>query len=890
MIASIRTQLVIVLIALIALLLVQGTIATANQQVLEEGISASGQAVMDVGLVGDLQRDVLDLQRNVLIFKETASDSAVNRFERLMKSINQKLDALSSSRLRQRPSPQSNDRLSRMQHHLQAYDKNFKQVVDARLQRSNELDVRSVFGQLDSKTLLPAADGNEVSVNEQVTRLQLLLSQAENAALQYVVDPDARHTAQFLDAMGQAKALLDDEIGADTAPLLAVEERFLALTQIIQNNLFLVNVVMAGSANEFLYLSSELAEEVNQQYTDIKAQTHAQAVAAQRNLTLVTLFAALLALAAAIFTFVRILGPIRGITNVFQRLAVEQNVQAIPGRNRNDEIGQLARAAEVFSDKNQQTQLLLQEAQQLNKQQEELNKALQDSKQKAEAATASKSIFLANMSHEIRTPMNGIIGLLELAQHQPMSTLLRGYLDKAAYSGRILMSVINDILDFSKIEAGKLELEEVSFSLHSVFDNLLAVIALRAQEKNLSVKMTVAPQLPAKVIGDSLRLSQILLNLCSNAVKFTQQGEVSIRFDGELSPAGNRLNLHIEIQDSGIGMNDAQLKKIFAPFTQADEATNRKFGGSGLGLAIVCQLVDLMDGELAVNSVPRQGSVFHVSLPLRVFKNQPGMLSNTPALPFGSMYFSDSALLAQEYRSVLRLPDAPQPLSDLNAEIGAPSSVVVEVENYSTFQELVETLEALVQGGVKTGLVLNTQPGKLVEKVTARWPHPMLVHPFTPQQLDIFARELTGAALPEVPESAPPTPQDAFEGHVLLVEDNTINQVVTGEMLRTLGISYDIAEDGQQAITKVENSPDYDLVLMDVQMPVMDGYAATRALRDEGFTQLPIIGLSANAMKDDKRMAMEVGMNSYITKPVKREALARQLAVYLQPARKRQGQ
>lgn len=182
-----------------------------------------------------------------------------------------------------------------------------------------------------------------------------------------------------------------------------------------------------------------------------------------------------------------------------------------------------------------------------------------------------------------------------------------------------------------------------------MFDNLLAVISLRAQEKNLSVKLLVSPHLPAKAIGDPLRLSQILLNLGTNAVKFTEQGEITIRFDGEYNDKGNRLMLNVAIEDTGIGMSEEQLSRIFQPFTQADEATNRKYGGSGLGLTIVKQLTEMMGGELAASSRTANGSVFNVSLPFKVFKNQPGMLEETPPLPFGTLYFSDNPQLCDKY-------------------------------------------------------------------------------------------------------------------------------------------------------------------------------------------------------------------------------------------------
>ncbi|QPG06187.1 response regulator [Salinimonas marina] len=892
MFSSIRTQLILVLVALIGLLVFQGMIARTNQSALANGIEASGQAVIDVGLVGALERDVLDLQRNVLIFKETASQSAVTRFERLMRSIEQRLTALEGSRLASLPEYQAENTLNRMREHLTSYHLNFKEVVEAREQRDKLLASQTLFGSFDLTT---QAIGTGVDQMPPASRAQLkyLLSRAETAALQYLIAPDSAYIEAFNQALSEANALLanqpDELAAAISQHLTQIDNRFFRLTRLIQGNLFLVNVVMAGSANEFLYLSGELSNQVNQQYNDIKQQSQQGAVTAQRNLELVSLVAILLALAATVFTAFRILRPIQRISDVFRKLADGGKVTAVPGYQRQDEIGQLARSAKVFSDKNQQTQQLLKSAQELNARQTALNAELHESKHRAEQATASKSIFLANMSHEIRTPMNGIIGLIELAQKQPMSSVLKGYLDKAAHSSQILMSVINDILDFSKIEAGKLELEEVSFSLHSVFDNLLAVIALRAQEKNLSVHLTASPDLPAMLVGDPLRLSQILMNLCTNAVKFTEQGKISIHVDGELNEHGNVLALHVEIEDSGIGMSEEQLEQIFKPFTQADEATNRKFGGTGLGLAIVKQLTELMGGELAASASLGSGSTFHVTLPLRTFKNQPGILRQLPGLPFTSQYYSNKPLLPEDYLEILQLSALPAPLEALSQDIGAPECLIIDIENYNIFKALLPRLNTLVARDIQLGLIIDTQPGQLVEKITAQWSHPLLVHPFTPQQFAHFVWAMAGESRAPVPLTAEVNEPDMLEAHILLVEDNSINQLVTGEMLTSLGITFDVAEDGQQAVTKVDNAPQYDLVLMDVQMPIMDGYEATRVLRGKGYTDLLIIGLSANAMKEDKVLALKAGMDNYLTKPIKRDALAAMLKRYLHAASDKAG-
>ncbi len=887
MLASIRGQLILILVAFVSLLILQGYIARTNQSALTDGLEQISRAFTDVGLVRQLERDVIDLQRNVLIFKETTSESAVTRFERLMLSIQSKLSTLEASAKVSLKEVDDSGVLQRMRGHLADYQENFRQVVDARFRRDNliasgtlaELSaLKKEIAQFETSSLLN-------SFNQ--SSLKLHLSEAENAALQYVAQPNSTQIKQFNQAIDSIKAigkanqsLFSEEF---TSQLHLLEEHFRELTQITQGNLFLVNVVMAGSANEFLYLSGELVEQVSNRNQQIRLATQRSAIDTQRKGELFTLIAILLALIAAAYTAFRILSPIRSITDVFQRLSAGEDVGSIPARKRKDEIGQLANAAQVFSEKNKQTKQLLADAQEVNTTLGLLNKELHDAKVKAEQATASKSIFLANMSHEIRTPMNGIIGLLELAQQQPMSTVMKEYLDKAAYSGHILMSVINDILDFSKIEAGKLDIEEVSFSLHSIFDNILAVIGLRAQEKNLSVRMFVAPALPAQVIGDPLRIAQIILNLASNAVKFTERGTIEIGFDGALNEKGNLLNLQMTVRDTGIGMSDEQLSRIFKPFTQADGATNRKYGGTGLGLTIVNQLTELMKGKIEVTSTLGKGTIFTITLPLRAFKNQKGVLSEVASLPAKSLYLTDGPLLPHGYTELLKI--AQFPLNDVavaqsNSALSVPVLIIdtPEIEHLEKHQA---GLEELTNNGRVIGLVANSQSDHMQSKFKVLWQGPILFHPFTPIQFSRFVKELLGQNTSLLVVGNQDEPQVRLEGHVLLVEDNSINQLVTGEMLTYFGLTYDVAEDGEMAVAKIENSPHYDLILMDVQMPVMDGYDATKLLREHGFTEVPIIGLSANAMKEDRSKGMQAGMNDYLTKPIKRHAMSETLMRFL---------
>ena len=879
MLSSIRVQLITVLLALVALILAQGFVARKNQEVLNKGVASAAKAVIDVGIVKELERDVVDLQRNVLIFKENASKSAITRFSRLMVTINSKLDKLAEVNEHSNQKDDSNQILSRMREHLNAYQENFSQVVEARSERDNLVDqgTMSDITLLESELDKALAKG-EVSATS-VEDAKIILIQTENAMLKYLMKPDMRFIKTFNDSVN---ALMHISFSANAGLQQRVERiigriknDFFKLTQITQGNLFLVNVVMAGSANEFLYLSGELAKKVSTHSEVVTQRTYQIAEKTQRNGELFSLFAILLALAAALFSTFRILGPIRSITEVFNKLAEGVQISNIPGSSRKDEIGKLARAALVFSDKNRETEKLLNEARSMNSQLENLNKVITESKVKAEQATASKSMFLANMSHEIRTPMNGIIGLIELAQQQEISPTVRGYLDKASYSGQILLSVINDILDFSKIEAGELKIEEVSFSLHSLFDNLIAVIALRAKEKNLSVHFTVNPSIPPQVIGDPLRIAQIIMNIGNNAVKFTEQGRIDIEFDGNLNEKGNLLNLIMRITDSGIGMSPAQLDKIFKPFTQADGSTNRKYGGTGLGLAIVSQLTELMDGRIHATSTMGKGSRFEVELPLKAFKNQPGVLQNSPQLPTNSLYVTESPLLPEAYCTQIQLSTASSmSIEDAKDATTLPDHIVVDVHEFSLFRKNISWLNSLLESGKSVGLVMESAGSALQSKYDSLWKGPLIMHPFTPAQFERFVHQIISKDANYQSQEYKEEPESSnLEGHILLVEDNNINQLVTGEILTNLGLTFDIAEDGKQAVQKVENAPQYDLILMDVQMPLMDGYEATKLLREKGFTAVPIIGLSANAMKEDKQNALQSGMNDYLTKPIKQKSL-----------------
>jgi len=519
----------------------------------------------------------------------------------------------------------------------------------------------------------------------------------------------------------------------------------------------------------------------------------------------------------------------------------------------------------------------------------------------AEAGSRAKSAFLANMSHEIRTPMNAIIGLSHLALEGDPPAKQREYLKQIHDSGLTLLDIINDVLDVSKIEAGKLTLETEPFEIDRLLDSLANVVAVRAAEKELEVAFWVDPAVPDELMGDRMRLGQVLMNLTSNAVKFTEHGGIKVSVE-LVQREESEARLRFAVRDTGIGMSQQQRRNLFKPFSQGDSSTTRKYGGTGLGLAISQELVRMMGGQIEVESAPDEGSEFHFEATLGVVagKESHAQVASTPGL---RVLVVDDSEIARDVlsRSLLALGFSVAAVPSGSAAIDALVSADRSGTPYRLL--LIDARMPLMDGpqlarAVMT-LALSERPLMILVSAHSRDEiyggrdlpgiQAFLRKPISRSTLlDTIAEATQGVVTPPVVKPASERKRPLTGLSLLVVEDNEINQVLARDLLEAAGATVTLASDGREAIrTAARAAPRFDLVLMDVQMPGMDGHATTRILRRQPETRdTPIIAMTAHAFDAERKKCLDSGMNDHVAKPINPPELVQTVLSWARPQKK----